>query len=44
MVELLLVINLHVETLIKPGALSVERPIYAQSQNWCSKHVCEVYM
>ena len=26
------------------GSLSIERSIYAQSQNWCSKHVYEVYM
>ena len=43
MIELLLVINLRVKTLIQPGALSIERSTYAQSQNWCSKHVYEVY-
>ena len=34
-------INMLVETL---GSLSIERSIYAQSQNWCSKHVCVVYV
>ena len=33
----------RVETLIQRGALSIERSIYAQRQNWCSKHVYEVY-
>ena len=36
--------NLRAETLIQPCALSIERSIYSQGQNWCSKHVYEEYM